>query len=156
MNVIDFLNQYRRCWYEAIKATKELDELEQSLGLQSKGNDGLPRSTKKSDPTADMAIHLADLSMSVRQKSLTAKLKTAEIQRAIDKSMLTDTEYSVIHERYMTMPQGTIRQPSWSDIAITLRYSMQHCKNTHHNALLKIADMNKLEVSTKQYDNEEE
>lgn len=155
MDVIDFLKSYRRKWYEAITAEKELLELEQTLGLTSGGQSGLPRSTaRRSDPTGDKAIQLADKTRIYRQKALTARLNAVEIERAIDKSELTDNEYAVIHERYITMPQGTIKVPGWSDIALTLHYSAQHCKFIHTNALRKIAEMNNLEHNTKSYDNE--
>ena len=111
------------------------------VGISAFNMDGMPRGTKKSDPTGDMAIKLGDARAQALKASEEANESARRIINIIENAGLTAEEHRLIYLRYIKMPERYgDRIPSWADIANELYVSNRTVHRMHASALKKIAD----------------
>lgn len=138
---IAMLKSYRANFTKALILIEVANDLDKNISIGGLNMDGMPRGTKKSDPTGDMAIKLGDARAQALKASEEANASARRIINIIDNAGLTAEEHRLIYLRYIKMPERYgDRIPSWADIANELYVSNRTVHRIHASALKKIAD----------------
>ena len=129
----EYLIQYSRLVERIRQLDEDIAKLEEEIGGTGTKNDGMPRGTKISDPTASFAVQLAE--KKARKLEIRAKAweKRDEIQAVID-SIEDPVSARLLYERY-------ILRMRWRDIAEGLGYELNYTTmRLHTKALAAVAE----------------
>ena len=134
MRTKDYLRQYKEAYQKMRRIEDRIEMIEASL-QRSPDLDGMPRSTRITDPTRDTAIKLADLHERLTRERSECELMAQRIADEIER--VDRTEYrDLLFARYiMLLP--------WEDVTDRLsvdrvkRYDSKHVAGYMHSEALK-------------------
>jgi hypothetical protein len=136
MTTKQYLNQYKKLKTQIERDRERIAQIEASLN-KSLELDGMPHGTKASDPTADVAVRLADIRDRLKRRILEAELIRQTIAEEIEQ-IETPAYKELLYERYLVYPALT-----WEAVTDRVsegrrdRYESKHVMGYMHGQALK-------------------
>lgn len=128
--VKEMLQSYQKMIQERKHIEAMMQKMMATLGGSSPQSDGLPRSNKTSNPTAEKAFALADLKERYERKVEELARKCNDIEDMIER--LDPNERRLIRLRYIEGMQ-------WERVCVAMHYSWKQVHRIHGRILDKLA-----------------
>lgn len=136
----EYLRQYRDALARAERYRERIDQIEETLGITGSSEDGMPRGTTTSNPTAAAAVDLADKKARLNAQLLHAEQIRQKIEDQID--AVEGAGYQeLLRARYL-------RGSSWAEVTESVsrvqgrEYGEDHVRGRMHGeALARFGEM---------------
>ena len=133
MTTKEYLQQYRRLTVRIRQLEEDIRRLEEEIGGTGISNDGMPKGTRISDPTAAYAAQLVELKNRKIRIKAKAWEKRDEIQAVID-AVEDPVCARLLYDRYILCMK-------WEEAADDLGYDMVYvATKLHRRALSKASE----------------
>lgn len=127
-----YLNEYRRLTEKIRQIDEDIESIESEIGAKSIGDGGGVQTSEVTDPTAKLAVQLADIRIHKDSIRAVAWQRREEIVRVIDG--VQDTLQSrLLYDRY-------IKLMTWREVAEDIYVSEEYARGRLHAAALTSAE----------------